>query len=348
MDITDLLLYTKNNNASDLHLSAGLRPCLRIAGDLRPTELPILTQNDILALVMPILCDEQRILLEQQHDIDLAYELDDGIRFRINVFQQHRGLAAAFRFIPQQILSLDYFDCSATLKAVMSLTSGLVLVTGPTGSGKSTTLASMIDHINQTQQRHIITIEDPIEYCHRSKNCLINQREVFRNTVSFHSALRAALRQDPDIILVGELRDSDTIRLALTAAETGHLVLASLHTASAARTIHRIIDVFAAEEKALIRSLLSNSLTAVVAQQLVKKITGACVAVQEILVCTPAIRNLIREDKIAQIYSTMQTSGNSGMRTLEQHLLQLVSRGIITSEVAYGVANNKEQFHYSE
>jgi twitching motility protein PilT len=344
MNMTDLLCYTKNSNASDLHLSVGLRPYLRINGDLRLTELPILTQNDIIALIMPILCDKQRILLEQHHDIDLAYELNDGSRFRINIFQHHRGLAAAFRFIPQQIISLDYFDCSATLKSMLRLASGLVLVTGPTGSGKSTTLASMVDHINHTQQGHIITIEDPIEYCHQSKSCLINQREVYRDTVSFHSALRAALRQDPDSILIGELRDSDTIRLALTAAETGHLVLASLHTASAARTINRIIDIFAAEEKAIIRSLLSNALTAVVAQHLVKKTTGDCIAAQEILVCTPAIRNLIREDKIAQIYSSMQTSASSGMRTLEQHLLQLVSQGVITSETAYGVANNKEQF----
>ncbi len=343
MDIKELLNVAVKNKASDLHLSAGLAPMYRVDGDLIVLEHPILEHQDVVELIEAVTTQEQRNEYKEHLETDFSFQSNDA-RFRANIYVQERGAAAVFRVIPNEILSMDALQLPPIFEKIATFPQGLVLVTGPTGSGKSTTLAAVIDHINRTRHQHILTIEDPIEFLHHSKSCLINQREVFRDTQSFSAALRSALRQDPDVILVGELRDLETIRLAMTAAETGHLVFATLHTSSASKTINRIIDVFPGDEKAMIRSMLSGSLQAVVAQTLLKKQGGGRVAALEIMLCNSAIRNLIREDKVAQMYSTIQTGKNFGMQTLDQHLTELIQSKKISRETAREVAVSKESF----
>ncbi len=344
MDIAELLAFSVKNNASDLHLSAGLPPMIRVDGDIRRINVPALEHKEVHALVYDIMSDKQRRDYEEFLETDFSFELPGVARFRVNAFNQDRGAAAVFRTIPSKVLTLEDLGCPAFFRDVTQKPRGLVLVTGPTGSGKSTTLAAMIDYINSNNYAHILTIEDPIEFVHQSKKSLINQREVHRDTLGFNEALRSALREDPDVILVGEMRDLETIRLALTAAETGHLVFGTLHTSSAAKTIDRIIDVFPAAEKAMIRSMLSESLQAVIAQTLLKKIGGGRTAAWEIMVGTPAIRNLIREDKVAQMYSAIQTGRKEGMQTLDQHLQELVEKGLISRQTARVKAINKTAF----
>ncbi len=320
LDITELLSFSVSNGASDLHLSSGLPPMIRVDGDMRKLELPPLEHKDVYKLIYDIMSDKQRTELEENLECDFSFEIPKIARFRVNAFNQNRGIAA--------------------FRDIASYPRGLVLVTGPTGSGKSTTLAAMVDFVNESRHDHILTIEDPIEFVHTSKNCLVNQREVHRDTHSFANALRSALREDPDIILVGELRDLETIRLALTAAETGHLVFGTLHTNSATKTIDRIIDVFPAAEKGMVRSMLSESLDAVISQTLLKKIGGGRIAAHEIMIATPPIRNLIREDKVAQMYSTIQTSAAYGMKTLDADLNNLVRRGLVTVDDARAKAKD--------
>jgi len=345
MDIAELLAFSVKNNASDLHLSAGLPPMIRVDGDIRRINVPALDHKTVHGLIYDIMNDKQRKDFEEFLETDFSFEIPGLARFRVNVFNQNRGAGAVFRTIPSNILTLDDLGCPKTFESISDNNRGLVLVTGPTGSGKSTTLAAMIDYLNDNDFAHILTIEDPIEFVHQSKKCLINQREVHRDTLGFSEALRSALREDPDIILVGELRDLETIRLALTAAETGHLVFGTLHTSSAAKTIDRIIDVFPAGEKDMVRSMLSESLRAVISQTLMKKIGGGRTAGWEIMIGTPAIRNLIREDKIAQMYSAIQTGQNIGMQTLDQHLQDLVSKGVVSKQDAQLKAMNKDLFH---
>lgn len=342
MDITELLSLSVERRASDLHLSAGLPPLLRIDGDVLRLDLPPCDPEQVHALIYDIMNDQQRRNFEEQLETDFSFEIPKLARFRVNAFNHNRGAGAVFRTIPSEILSIEQLGLGDIFKKICQYPHGIVLVTGPTGSGKSTTLAAMLDHINQSRYEHILTIEDPIEFVHSSQNCLINQREVHRDTFSFNAALRSALREDPDIILVGELRDLETIRLALTAAETGHLVFATLHTTSAAKTIDRIIDVFPAEEKSMVRTMLSESLQAVIAQVLLKKIGGGRVAAHEIMLGSPAIRNLIREGKVAQMYSSIQTSAQLGMTTLDQSLKQLLQNRIISLEHARSVAKQPE------
>ncbi len=344
MDIAELLAFSVKHNASDLHLSAGLPPMIRVDGDIRRVNVPALEHKAVHSLVYDIMNDKQRKDYEEFLETDFSFEIPGLARFRVNAFNQARGASAVFRTIPSKVLTLEDLGCPDTFREIVDVPRGLVLVTGPTGSGKSTTLAAMIDYKNDTDYAHILTIEDPIEFVHNSKKCLINQREVHRDTLGFSEALRSALREDPDIILVGELRDLETIRLALTAAETGHLVFGTLHTNSAAKTIDRIIDVFPAGEKSMIRSMLSESLRSVVAQTLLKKIGGGRTAAWEIMVGTPAIRNLIREGKVAQMYSAIQTGQALGMQSLDQHLQELVSKGIISRIDARNKAMNKELF----
>ena len=344
MDIAELLAFSVKNNASDLHLSAGLPPMIRVDGDIRRINVPPLEHKEVHALVYDIMNDKQRRDYEEYLETDFSFELPGVARFRVNAFHQDRGAAAVFRTIPSKVLTLEDLGCPPFFKEVTQKPRGLILVTGPTGSGKSTTLAAMIDYINSNNYSHILTVEDPIEFVHQSKKSLINQREVHRDTLGFNEALRSALREDPDVILVGEMRDLETIRLALTAAETGHLVFGTLHTSSAAKTIDRIIDVFPAAEKAMIRSMLSESLQAVIAQTLLKKIGGGRTAAWEIMVGTPAIRNLIREDKVAQMYSAIQTGRKDGMQTLDQHLQELVDKGVISRQTARTKAVNKAAF----
>lgn len=344
MDITELLAFSVKQKASDLHLSSGLPPLIRVDGDLKRLNLPALEHKENMDLIYEIMNDKQRKYFEEFLECDFSFEIPHLARFRANIFNQDRGIAAVFRTIPSEVLTLDTLNAPPIFKDIAKLPRGLVLVTGPTGSGKSTTLAAMIDYVNKSENSHILTIEDPIEFVHQSQKCLVNQREVHRDTLSFSDALRAALREDPDIILVGEMRDIETIRLALTAAETGHLVFGTLHTTSAAKTINRIIDVFPGEEKAMVRAMLSTSLEAVIAQTLIKKVGGGRVAAQEIMLCSAAIRNLIREDKIPQIYSAIQTGQGAGMRTLDQHLKELVEHKLIAKASAYDVAVNKDQF----
>ncbi len=334
MDITELLAFSAKQNASDLHLSAGLPPMIRVDGDVRRINLPPLEHKEVHALIYEIMNDKQRKDYEEFLETDFSFEVPGVARFRVNAFNQNRGAGAVFRTIPSKVLTMEELGMGQVFKDISMTPRGLVLVTGPTGSGKSTTLAAMMDFINDNKYEHILTIEDPIEFVHQSKKCLVNQREVHRDTLGFAEALRSALREDPDIILVGEMRDLETIRLALTAAETGHLVFGTLHTTSAAKTIDRVIDVFPAEEKAMVRSMLSESLQAVVSQTLLKKQGGGRVAAHEIMRGTPAIRNLIREDKIAQMYSAIQTGAAQGMQTLDQCLTTLVEKRIITREVA--------------
>ena len=330
MDITELLAFSVKHKASDLHLSAGVPPMIRVDGDVRKINLPALEHRQVHSLVYDIMNDHQRKELEENLEVDFSFEVPNLARFRVNAFHQNRGVAAVFRTIPSLVLSLDELGAPDIFRQISEYPRGLVLVTGPTGSGKSTTLAAMIDYINESYHHHILTIEDPIEFVHENKRCLINQREVHRDTLGFSNALRSALREDPDIVLVGEMRDLETIRLALTAAETGHLVFGTLHTSSAAKTIDRIIDVFPGAEKDMVRSMLSESLRAVISQTLLKRVGGGRVAAHEIMIGIPAIRNLIREDKIAQMYSVIQTGMIHGMQTMDQCLKQMVARGLVT------------------
>jgi twitching motility protein PilT len=344
MDITELLAFSVQHKASDLHLSSGVSPMIRVDGDVRRINIPALESKDVNSLVYDIMNDNQRKDYEQNLEVDFSFEVPNLARFRVNAFNSNRGPAAVFRTIPSEVLTLDDLGAPDIFKTISDNPRGLVLITGPTGSGKSTTLAAMVDYINQTKHHHILTIEDPIEFVHDNKLSLINQREVHRDTHSFSNALRSALREDPDVILVGELRDLETIRLAMTAAETGHLVFGTLHTTSAPKTIDRIIDVFPGEEKAMVRSMLSESLRAVISQTLLKKIGGGRVAAHEIMIAVPAIRNLIREDKIAQMYSSIQTGASVGMQTMDQCLTNLVNHGIVTNAAAQAKAQDKTQF----
>ena len=344
MDITELLAFSAKQGASDLHLSAGLPPMIRVDGDVRRINLPPLEHTEVHSLIYEIMNDKQRKDYEEFLETDFSFEVPGVARFRVNAFNQNRGAGAVFRTIPSKVLTMEDLEMGEVFRDIAMVPRGLVLVTGPTGSGKSTTLAAMVDFINDKRYDHILTIEDPIEFVHESKKCLVNQREVHRDTHGFNEALRSALREDPDIILVGELRDLETIRLALTAAETGHLVLGTLHTTSAAKTIDRVIDVFSAEEKSMVRSQLSESLQAVISQTLLKRVNGGRVAAHEIMIGTPAIRNLIREDKVAQMYSAIQTSSAVGMVTLDQCLQDMVDKRVITREVAREKAKIPENF----
>ncbi|GAA5443568.1 twitching mobility protein [Microbulbifer sp. NBRC 101763] len=344
MDITELLAFSAKQNASDLHLSAGLPPMIRVDGDVRRINLPAMEHKQVHGLIYEIMNDKQRKDYEELLETDFSFEVPGVARFRVNAFNHNRGAGAVFRTIPSKVLTMEDLGMGQVFKQISDTPRGLVLVTGPTGSGKSTTLAAMMDYINDNKYEHILTIEDPIEFVHESKKCLVNQREVHRDTHGFAEALRSALREDPDIILVGEMRDLETIRLALTAAETGHLVFGTLHTTSAAKTIDRVVDVFPAQEKAMVRSMLSESLQAVISQTLLKKNGGGRVAAHEIMRGTPAIRNLIREDKIAQMYSAIQTGASVGMQTMDQCLEDLVARRIVSREVAREKAKMPENF----
>ncbi|BCD98172.1 type IV pilus twitching motility protein PilT [Marinagarivorans cellulosilyticus] len=344
MDITELLAFSAKQGASDLHLSAGLPPMIRVDGDVRRINLPPMDHKSVHALIYEIMNDKQRKDFEEFLETDFSFEVPGVARFRVNAFNHNRGAGAVFRTIPSKVLTMEELGMGQVFRDICSVPRGLVLVTGPTGSGKSTTLAAMVDFINESKYEHILTIEDPIEFVHESKKCLVNQREVHRDTHGFAEALRSALREDPDIILVGEMRDLETIRLALTAAETGHLVFGTLHTTSAAKTIDRIVDVFPANEKAMVRSMLSESLQAVISQTLMKRVGGGRIAAHEIMRGTPAIRNLIREDKVAQMYSSIQTGSAVGMQTMDQCLADLVERRIISRDIAREKAKMPENF----
>ncbi|MDX1693530.1 MAG: type IV pilus twitching motility protein PilT [Ketobacteraceae bacterium] len=344
MDITELLAFGVKNGASDLHLSAGLPPMIRVDGDVRRINLPPMDHKQVHGLIYDIMNDKQRKDYEEFLETDFSFEVPGVARFRVNAFNHNRGAGAVFRTIPSKVLTMEDLGQGQVFKDISDTPRGIVLVTGPTGSGKSTTLAAMLDYINETRYEHLLTIEDPIEFVHESKKCLVNQREVHRDTLGFAEALRSALREDPDIILVGEMRDLETIRLALTAAETGHLVFGTLHTTSAAKTIDRVVDVFPAAEKSMVRSMLSESLQAVVSQTLLKKNGGGRVAAHEIMIGTPAIRNLIREDKVAQMYSAIQTGSQYGMQTLDQCLADLLRKGLISPEAAREKAKQPDNF----
>jgi len=342
MDIAQLLAFGVKQGASDLHLSAGLPPMIRVDGDIRRINVPEMEHKQVHDMIYDIMSDKQRKDYEEFLETDFSFEIPGLARFRVNAFNHNRGAGGVFRTIPSKILSLEDLGAPKIFQEISEYPRGIVLVTGPTGSGKSTTLAGMVDYKNDTEYGHILTVEDPIEFVHESKKCLVNQREVHRDTLGFNEALRSALREDPDTILVGEMRDLETIRLALSAAETGHLVFGTLHTSSAAKTIDRIVDVFPAAEKAMVRSMLSESLKAVISQTLMKKIGGGRVAAHEIMIGTPAIRNLIREDKIAQMYSAIQTGMNVGMQTLDQNLKTLLAQGVVAKDEAMRKAANPD------
>lgn len=344
MDITELLAFSSKNGASDLHLSAGLPPMIRVDGDVRRINLPPMDHKQVHGLIYDIMNDKQRKDFEEYLETDFSFEVPGVARFRVNAFNHNRGAGAVFRTIPSKVLTMEDLGQGQVFRDISDTPRGIVLVTGPTGSGKSTTLAAMLDYINDTRYEHLLTIEDPIEFVHESKKCLVNQREVHRDTLGFSEALRSALREDPDIILVGEMRDLETIRLALTAAETGHLVFGTLHTTSAAKTIDRIVDVFPAEEKSMVRSMLSESLQAVISQSLLKKVGGGRIAAHEIMIGTPAIRNLIREDKVAQMYSAIQTGSHLGMQTLDQCLADMVRNGLVSKDAAKEKAKMPDNF----
>nr|AGC71766.1 twitching motility protein PilT [uncultured bacterium A1Q1_fos_504] len=345
MDIAELLAFSVKNQASDLHLSAGLPPMLRVHGDIRRINLPAMEHKDVHSLVYDIMSDAQRKVYEENLEVDFSFEIPNLARFRVNAFNQDRGAAAVFRTIPSRVLTLEDLGAPKIFAELALKPRGLVLVTGPTGSGKSTTLAAMVNHANENVMGHILTVEDPIEFVHESKKCLINQRELGEQTLSFANALRSALREDPDIILIGEMRDLETIRLALTAAETGHLVFGTLHTSSAAKTIDRVVDVFPAAEKDMTRSMLSESLVAVISQSLLKRKDGSGrIAAHEIMLGNSAIRNLIRENKIAQMYSVIQSSIGQGMITLDQCLQDMVARNQISAMEARTYARQGEMF----
>ena len=342
MDITQLLAFSVKNKASDLHISAGEPPIIRVDGDMRRVNMPAMEHKEVHSMVYDIMNDKQRKAYEEHWETDFSFEIPGVARFRVNAFNQNRGAAAVFRTIPSKVLTLEDLDAPAFFKKISDKPRGLVLVTGPTGSGKSTTLAAMVDYKNDTEHGHILTIEDPIEFVHQSKKSLINQREVHRDTQGFDEALRSALREDPDTILVGEMRDLETIRLALTAAETGHLVFGTLHTTSAPKTIDRIVDVFPAAEKDMVRSMISSSLQAVISQTLLKRAQGGRVAAHEILIGTNAVRSMIKENKIAQMKSALQTGASEGMQTMDQSLQKLMTLGHITRDVAMKKADNPQ------
>lgn len=341
MDLTDLLTLAIKNGASDLHLSSDSSPIFRVNGEMTAHQMPPLNHEQVKSLIFSVMTEQQRAEFEKELEIDFAITFSNNNRFRVNAFNTLYGCAAVFRSIPTEIKSLEYLGAPELFKKLASLHKGLILVTGPTGSGKSTTLAAMIDYVNNNYTKHIITVEDPVEFVHKSKKSLINQREVGVHTKSFARALKSALREDPDLVLVGELRDIETIQLALTAAETGHLVLATLHTSSAPKTIDRIIDVFPPASKAMVSAMLSVSLEAVITQTLVKRAdsTGR-VAAHEIMISTPPIRNLIREGKVPQIYSIMQTSSKFGMKTMKDAIYELRDKGVITEAEAKKVVQN--------
>lgn len=345
MDIAELLTFAVKNKASDLHLSSGLPPMIRVHGDVRRINLPPMEHQDVHGMIYDIMNDSQRKQYEESLEVDFSFAIPGLARFRVNAFVQNRGAGAVMRTIPSKILSLEDLGAPNIFKEISDQPRGMVLVTGPTGSGKSTTLAGMINYINENHYGHILTVEDPIEFVHESKRCLINQREVGPHTLSFGNALKSALREDPDIILVGEMRDLETIRLALTAAETGHLVFGTLHTSSAAKTIDRIVDVFPAAEKDMVRAMLSESLKAVISQSLLKTKDGSGrVAAHEIMIGTPAIRNLIREAKVSQMNAAIQTGGAIGMQTLDQCLTDLVRKNSISMAEARHAATVKDNF----
>ena len=344
MDIAQLLTFAVKQGASDMHLSAGLEPMIRVDGDVKRINLPAMDHKQVHDMIYDIMNDKQRKDYDEFWETDFSFEIPGLARFRVNAFNHNRGAGAVFRTIPPKILSLEDLKAPNIFKDIAETPRGIVLVTGPTGSGKSTTLAAIVNHINENDYGHILTIEDPIEFVHESKKCLINQREVHRDTLGFNEALRSALREDPDVILVGEMRDLETIRLALSAAETGHLVFGTLHTSSAAKTVDRIVDVFPAAEKEMVRAMLSESLRAVISQTLLKKTGGGRVAAHEIMIGTPAIRNLIREAKIAQMYSAIQTGQKDGMQTLDQNLKELVRKGLVSPIEARTKAANKAEF----
>lgn len=344
MDIAQLLAFSVKNGASDLHLSAGLPPMIRVDGDVRRINVDLMEHEDVHSMVYDIMNDKQRKTFEEYWETDFSFEIPGLARFRVNAFNHNRGAGAVFRTIPSKILSLEDLGAPKIFESIADTPRGMVLVTGPTGSGKSTTLAAMVNYVNENHYGHILTIEDPIEFVHESKKCLMNQREVHRDTLGFSEALRSALREDPDVILVGEMRDLETIELALSAAETGHLVFGTLHTSSAAKTVDRIVDVFPAAEKEMVRAMMSESLRAVISQTLLKKIGGGRIAAHEIMIGTPAIRNLIRENKIAQMYSAIQTGQGIGMQTLDQNLEQLLQKGLIGKDEARSKAANKDNF----
>jgi len=345
MDVSQLLAFTVKNSASDLHLASGEPPMIRIHGDMTRIKMPALEDRVVQAMIYDIMNDTQRKLFEEHLELDFSFALGDIARFRVNVFKQNRGMSAVFRVIPTEVFTLEQLKCPDIFKEIAMMPRGICLVTGPTGSGKSTTLAAMMDYRNENEKGHILTIEDPIEFVHQSKSSLVSQREKGPHTHSFANALKSALREDPDVILVGEMRDLETISLALTAAETGHMVFGTLHTSSAPKTIDRIIDVFPAAEKEMVRAMLSESLRAVISQTLIKTADGTGrVAAHEIMLGTPAVRNLIRENKIPQMVSVLQTGQREGMQTLDMNLQQLVKSRKITQQSALEKAQNKKLF----